>query len=61
MALLPSPEYEFAGQYLQVASALAAVASLYVPPQHREHAAVPVTSLNLPASHASQLPPSGPV
>ena len=34
---------------------------LYLPCEHSVHAADPFTSLKLPTSHASHVPPSGPV
>ena len=46
---------------MHVASLMAAVVALYFPPGHSVHGAVPLTSLCVPAPHATHAPPSGPV
>ena len=55
--LLPFSESVLAGQSLHDH---AADASEYVPPAHCVQGSDPFAALNLPASHALQLPPSGP-
>ena len=59
--LLPMSEYECDGHAKHVDIDVAAKASLYLPPAHRAHAAVPLDSLNEPAGHSLHTPPSGPV
>ena len=59
--LLPIPEYECVGQWLHVDSEIAATAVLYLPCEHSEHGAEPLTSLYVPAMHFAHCIPSGPV
>jgi hypothetical protein len=54
-------ELEFAGQATHVVAFVAFVMVEYVPAAQSVHAALPVTFLYLPATHAAQGPPSGPV
>lgn len=58
---VPGPEYVLVGQFSHVNSDVAAVAVLYFPGEHSIQAADPLTSLKLPAAHASHSPPSGPL
>jgi len=51
--LLPIPEYVCVGHSLHVDSEIAAMAVLYLPCEHREHGAEPMTSLYVPAMHAA--------
>jgi hypothetical protein len=50
-SLLPATEYVYVGQSSHVDSDVAAVAVLYFPSVHSEHAADPFTSLNVPCQH----------
>jgi hypothetical protein len=59
-AVLPAAEEELAGQDSQVFSDRAPVAVEKVPALHSEHAALPLASLYLLASHAVHAPPCGP-
>ncbi len=59
--LLPAPENACAGQSLHVDSEMAAVSGEYVPREHSEHGAEPLTSLYDPGMHAAHASPSGPV
>ena len=54
-------ELELLGHARQVAAAVAAVAAEYVPAAQSVQTALPVAILYLPAAHAEQTPPSGPV
>ena len=51
--LLPIPEYVCGGHPLHVDSEIAAMAVLYLPCEHSEHGAEPMTSLYVPAMHAA--------
>ena len=46
---------------LHVVSEISAVPALYLPCEHREQGADPLTSLYLPLTHGSHAAPSGPV
>ena len=59
-AVLPAAEEELAGQDSQLFSDRAPVAVEKVLALHSEHAALPIASLYLPASHAVHAPPCGP-
>ena len=59
--MLPAPENVCAGQSLQIASEMEAIAVLYLPCEHGVQAAEPLVSLKPPASHAVHSTPSGPV
>ena len=59
--LLPCPEYVLLGQLLHVASEICAVSVEYLPDEHKLQGAEPLTSLYVPATHASHGPPSAPV
>ena len=59
--LLFRAEYVFMPHSLQTDSAVAPVASEYFPLAHGMHKPDPVASLKVPATHATQAPPSGPV
>ena len=55
------PEYLPAEQETHVLAMLAPVEAEYDPAAQAVHAAVPIESLYFPATHASHVPPSGPV
>ena len=57
----PAGEEERAGQALQTPEAVAAAADEKLPAGQSVQAAGPGTVLYLPATHAVQAPPSGPV
>jgi hypothetical protein len=50
-----------AAQATHAPALLAPVLSRYLPATHASHSAEPTASLNFPASHCAQWPPSGPV
>lgn len=54
-------ELEFIGQVSQVIDVTAAVTAEYFPAAQLLHAALPLAILYVPAAHAEQVPPSGPV
>ena len=54
-------EYLPAPQSVQVLASVAAVFVEYLPAAQSEQVALPFTGLNLPAAHATHVPPSGPV
>jgi hypothetical protein len=56
--ILPTREFEFARQLEHV---VAATSVEYWPTKQSVHTALPTTVLNLPATHAVQVPPSTPV
>ena len=58
---LPAIDMLSAGHCTQVPSSISPVPVEYLPASHNEHGAEPLTSLYVPATHASQEPPSGPV
>ena len=58
---LPSGECVYAGHWLHVDSEISHVSVEYLPSEHSEHGADPFTSLYVPATHAAQAIPSGPV
>ena len=60
-AVLPGGECEFAGQLRQEPTAEAARVAEYVPAPQSVHSAEPMPLLYVPATHAEQDPPSGPV
>ena len=58
---LETGELEFAVHPAQVAAAVAATTPEYVPATQLMHAALPVTSLYMPAAHGEHTPPFTPV
>ncbi len=60
-AVLPGGELEFDGQAMHVELAEAPGAVEYVPAPQSEQVADPVNALYFPATHAEQVPPSGPL
>ena len=60
-AVLPAVEWLSDGHAVQVDSDVALAAAEYLPAVHVLQASVPVLALYLPAGHAVQSPPSGPV
>ena len=58
--LLPAGELAPVGQAWQVLSSVAPSDAEYLPDVHSLHASLPAPALNLPATHTSQVPPSGP-
>jgi hypothetical protein len=58
---LPESEKEWFGQATQEDSDVCASTVLYLPPAQLVQSAEPFTALYLPAIHAEQLTPSGPV
>jgi hypothetical protein len=58
---LDAAEFEFTGQSTHAEDAVAPTVSEYFPIEQSEHATEPLTALYLPATHAEQTPPSGPV
>ena len=58
---LETGELEFEVHPAQVAAAVAATTPEYVPATQLMHAALPVTSLYMPAAHGEQTPPFRPV
>ena len=61
LAVLAAGEFVPGRQPIHVVTAVAAVVAEYFPAAQSVHAAEPVTSLYVPAAHAEQTPPSGPV
>ena len=60
-AALPAGDFDFDGQTRHVEFVEAPTAVEYAPASQSEQAAVPVNTLYFPATHAAQVPPSGPV
>lgn len=58
--LLPAGALAPVGQAWQVLSTVAPSDAEYLPDAHSLHALLPVPALNLPATHTSHVPPSGP-
>ena len=54
-------EYLPAPQSMQELAEVAPVVARYLPATQSMHEAAPVTALNFPASHATHVPPFGPV
>ena len=61
IAELDTTEFEFTGHDTQVETAVAPTATEYEPTSQSVHATLPLIVLYLPATHAEQTPPSGPV
>jgi hypothetical protein len=59
--LAPSNEYVWAAQAVHTVGEVAPTVMEYVPAGQPVHNALPLSLLNLPATHAVQAPPSGPV
>jgi hypothetical protein len=59
-SMLPAPEYVLEGQSLHVAWKVADIAVLYLPCEHSVQAVEPLTSLYVPATHATHPAPSSP-
>jgi hypothetical protein len=59
--VLPLYDTESSGHFKQVLGNVCAVSPEYVAFGHNLHSSAPLFSLNLPAKHASQAPPFGPV
>ena len=59
--VLAAGEAELSGHAWHVASSVAPAVSEYLPASQSVHSSLPVPALNLPATHSTHAPPSGPV